>query len=349
VNAHSHLEYRGLQGKLSEAEYWPWIRAITKAKLEQSPADVELDCRQAAAENVSAGVRLIAEHSDRPFAGAALDEAGLQGVIFQEVITRFESDGPDARLELARARLRGQATDGNRIASYYAPHAYQTVDAATLRGFGCSDEPFSMHVAETDLENQLTLQGTGTIADFFRELSIPYAPTGKRLVPTLDGLGLVRRNAQFVHCCALEDAEITLLAERGVAVAHCPRSNRNLNCPIAPVREMLDAGIKVGLGLDSAASSGPIDMFEEMRCALDVSRQRGKPVTAEEVWLMATEIGADSLRFAVPAIADWRIETGSDVELIRIHVAGVKSMEGLIRQGSPQRVEWSHPQQLPSV
>ena len=61
------------------------------------------------------------------------------------------------------------------------------------------------------------------------------------------------------------------LAEGEVMIAHCPRSNLNLGCPLPDVRRMLDMGLKVGLGMDSPASSGPIDMFAEMRAMMTVS------------------------------------------------------------------------------
>ena len=107
----------------------------------------------------------------------------------------------------------------------------------------------------------------------------------------------------------------------------------NLNCPTAPVRQMLDAGILVGLGLDSAASSGPIDMFEEMRAVSVLIRP-------EEIWNMATTMGADSIRFAAHELPAWRIERGSSVPLIKINVTDAYSTEELIERGSPDRVEW---------
>src|SRR5262249_13723713 len=152
--------------------------------------------------------------------------------------------------------------------------------------------------------------------------------------------GLVRPGAQFVHCCAIEHDDVHLLANHRVTVAHCPRSNVRLKCPVAPVREMLDAGILVGLGLDSPASSGPIGMFAEMRSALSVSMERGKPVTPEEVWRMATSMGADSLRAAVPELPKWRIEPGSQVPLIAIHLSTAQTVDDLIQRGTPDKVKW---------
>ena len=88
-----------------------------------------------------------------------------------------------------------------------------------------------------------------------------------------------------------DDEEIALLAEHDVAVAHCPRSNALLGLGIAPVAELLDAGVRVGIGTDSPASTPSFDMFEEMRTAIALARLRnGGPsaMSAERVLELAT-------------------------------------------------------------
>lgn len=334
VNAHSHMEYRGMQGKIQETEYWPWIREITRLKQAESALDVEEACLLAAQENRRTGVALIGEHSDRPYAGKALAQAGLGGVIFQEVITFFERETREEKLRRVRMGAdQNQAASG--IPVFLSPHAYHTVDPQTLREIGASGEPFSIHVAETPLESQFTRTGTGAIADFYRANGVPFEPSGKSMVETLDALGLARQGAQFVHCCAVSQSEIELMAAKGVKIAHCPRSNSRLKCPAAPVREMLDAGIDVGLGLDSPASSGPIDMFEEMRAALAVSVERGKPLTPEEIWRMATHPKSLPVESR-----QWEIAPGSATPLIKIAVPGALHTSDLIERAMAGDVEF---------
>lgn len=100
---------------------------------------------------------------------------------------------------------------------------------------------------------------------------------------------------------------------------------------------MLDAGIELGLGLDSAASSGPIDMFAEMRAAIEVSHARGEPVTPEEVWKMATNACSLPLLNTPEA---WDIVIGSTVPLIEVHVEQPRDTYDLIERGSPQLIRW---------
>jgi 5-methylthioadenosine/S-adenosylhomocysteine deaminase len=99
----------------------------------------------------------------------------------------------------------------------------------------------------------------------------------------------------------VDDEEIALLAESGVAVAHCPRSNAQLGCGIAPLRRLLDAGVTVGLGTDSPASAPSFDLFEELRAAVFFARareQRPDALTAAEALELATIGSARALGLA---------------------------------------------------
>lgn len=338
VNAHSHLEYRGMQDKVKATEYWPWIQEVVEFKRRESEVRVRQEAIAAAHENHRSGVALLAEHSDRPFAATAMMSAGLEGAIFQEAITIFDQDDRFKKLGEVRRKAMEQAKLWRRPI-FLTPHAYQTVDRQTLSEFGGSGEPISIHVAETPLESTFTVDGTGSIGDFYRQHGVSIEPTGKAIVPSLRDLGLVRKGVQFVHCCDLGAADIRILADAGVAVAHCPRSNQRLNCPPAPIREMLDAGIMVGLGMDSPASSGAIDMFAEMRCALRIAEHREKHLRPEEVWRMATDPAV--LRFAIPNPPCWDIKVGTRPKLIKIQVPDASCVRDVIEHGSPAKVSWA--------
>jgi cytosine/adenosine deaminase-related metal-dependent hydrolase len=337
VNAHSHLEYRGLQGKIKSQAYWPWIMELVGLKKGESDVRVRQECIGAAHENKKTGVGLIAEHSDRPFAATALVSAGIGGAIFQETITVAEAHCRREKLASIRRKAQDQAKIWRKPV-FLSPHALHTVDEDTIREFGTSNEPISIHAAESKLESQWTRDATGPIADFRRANGYDVLASGRSVVQTLADIGLLRSNAQLVHCCDVDAHDVSLIARSGASVAHCPRSNLQLNCPPAPIREMLDAGIKVGLGMDSPASSGQIDMFDEMRAALRVSKDRGQPLTAEEVWKMATS--AKSIEFAMAGPLSWTIEPGSTVALIKINLSAASTVEDLIERGTPAKVTW---------
>jgi 5-methylthioadenosine/S-adenosylhomocysteine deaminase len=333
VNAHSHLEYFGLQGQIQERDYWPWIREITRLKLGQTPQDVVADCLGAARENVCSGIGWIGEHSDRQGSAEAIESAGLRGTVYFEIITFFERDNPCPKLDALLARLSGPRPNGVQFG--VAPHAPHTVDEATLRRVSTFDVPISIHVAESADETRHFQEGEGAVSEFFRSHGYPVEPQGCSSVEYLRRLGLCREGAQFVHCCDVGDSDIEIMARSRVAVAHCPRTNRNLGCRIAPVRRMIESGLEVGVGLDSAASSGPIDMFAEMRCALESAELLGEPLSSESVWSMATDRGARTL-----GIENWTLRTGWSGPMIRINADFTGSLSDVLGQASPKDVTW---------
>lgn len=337
VNAHSHFEYRGLMGRVEERDFFGWIQRLTQLKGEQAEEEVRSDARTAARENRASGIALVGEHFDRPYSPAAVREVGLKGRLFAEVITFLEHESPQQKLETVSKKA-AEASRASGLPAYVNPHALYTVDEPTLRWIARQGTPLSLHLAESRAEAELFRTGTGPFAEMMTSVGFPLPPSGFTPVEFASSLGLLRDNAQLVHCCEVSESDIARIAESGASVAHCPRSNEALSCPIAPIRQMLRSGITVGLGLDSAASSGPVDMFAEMSAAVRLSRERGEPISAEECWQMATEGGARSL-----GMDSWVLAEGWSGPLLEIHVPDALSVEDLIERGSPGKVVWRDP------
>jgi 5-methylthioadenosine/S-adenosylhomocysteine deaminase len=135
-----------------------------------------------------------------------------------------------------------------------------------------------MHVHETNEEIQTSIQ-----------------KHGRRPLQRIDDLGLVNSLLTAVHMTQLLDDEISLLAERGVSVVHCPESNLKLASGFCPTARLLEAGVNVALGTDGAASNNDLDMFGEMRSAALLGKGvagDAAALTAEDTLAMATINGA---------------------------------------------------------
>jgi 5-methylthioadenosine/S-adenosylhomocysteine deaminase len=99
----------------------------------------------------------------------------------------------------------------------------------------------------------------------------------------------------------LQDDEITLCAERGAQVVHCPESNMKLASGFCPVQKLLDAGVNVALGTDGAASNNDLDMFGELRTAALLTKAvagDASALPATRALEMATLSGAKALGLA---------------------------------------------------
>lgn len=331
ANVHSHLEYRGFQSKIQSSNYWEWIRELTEMKASQDLDQVKADCILAAQENKATGVGLIGEHSDRPFSGAVLAGVGIRGKVFQEVITFLESDSPAEKLALVKKKMEGQRAEvlaaGGGLRLMLAPHALYTVDKATLASFQPGAP--SIHLAESPVENEYFESGTGPIAELYAKFQVQRNLSNRSAVREAVDIGVVGSGTQCVHCCAVSNDDIELLAQVGAVIAHCPRSNIALGCPPAPIEEMLATGLKIGIGMDSPASSGEIDFFAEMRAVTGVS--------ADKIWEMGTTMGAATLGFS-----DWGVydsEEAADQPYIKIQSPALTVQE-LIEFGNPAQVEW---------
>ena len=110
-------------------------------------------------------------------------------------------------------------------------------------------------------------------------------------VALLHGLGLLDAKTVCVHCVWLEEGDIDLLRESGAKVVTCPESNMKLGSGIAPLAELLAAGVPVGLGTDGCASNNDLDLFQEMgSCARlhKVAAHEPTRIPAAELLGMAT-------------------------------------------------------------
>jgi 5-methylthioadenosine/S-adenosylhomocysteine deaminase len=268
VNAHSHLEYAVYAGFGDGLAFPPWIDLHVTRKRRLLDGDAVAIARLGAAECLRSGIGTLADASFTGAAAPACTELGLRALVHLEVF----GDDPAAaleRFESLHAGVDGFSSDRVRLG--VSPHAPYTTSAdvyAACAGLGL---PLATHIAESAAEGEWLLHGSGPMAEAGPLLVAPPCTTGARL---LADRGLLGRGVLAAHCVYVDEDEIGLLAEHDVAVAHCPRSNAILGCGAAPLAELLTAGIRVGLGTDSPASTPSFDLFEEMRAAVYTARTR---------------------------------------------------------------------------
>jgi 5-methylthioadenosine/S-adenosylhomocysteine deaminase len=134
------------------------------------------------------------------------------------------------------------------------------------------------------------------------EVKMSLDETGMRPITWLSKIGVLDENAQIVHAVWPDESEINLLAKSGATVVHCPVSNAVLGSGIAPIRKMLDQGVKVHLGTDGSASNDTQDCFENMKMAICLARAanlNSAELSVQEALKMAS--GNHELRVGKPA------------------------------------------------
>ncbi|HEX3049068.1 MAG TPA: amidohydrolase family protein, partial [Aggregatilineaceae bacterium] len=166
-----------------------------------------------------------------------------------------------------------------------APHAPYT----------CTDEILRA-CAELALEYNVPL--LTHILETRQEAEDSWTQFEKKVVDRVSELGVFRAKTLAAHCVHVDSPQIKTLHDCGVSVAHNPTSNLKLASGIAPVKEMMDRGVILGIGTDGAASNNDLDMFEEMRlAALLVKGATFDPTAlpARDALYMATRGGAQAL------------------------------------------------------
>ena len=333
VNAHSHLEYAVYAGFGDGAPFGQWLRTHVERKRRLELADMVAIARCGVADSFRTGITTTADYSFSGAAAIAAAELGLRATVYLEV---FADDPEDARRAFEEKRALVEETPLVTIG--ISPHAPYTCSLETYRWCLSLGIPVGTHLAESAGENEWLEHGTGVLEG----IPILVPPTGKRAVASLEEV--LGPDLLCAHCVDVSADEIELLAERGVRIAHCPRSNALLGCGVAPIAAMQAAGSVVGLGTDSPASTPSFDVFEEMRAAVYAARaleRRPEALSAADVLRLATSDAARALRI------DDRVGTltpGKRADLAVVSLAGSlyhpveDPAAAVVFGGSPERV-----------
>jgi cytosine/adenosine deaminase-related metal-dependent hydrolase len=306
VNTHHHLYQTLTRTRAQEADLFTWLRTLYPV---WSRIDAESEyaaARTGLAELALSGCTTVFDHHYVfPRGREGLIEAEVQAA--QEIGVRIVasrgsmdlgvSDGglpPDELVEdldavLAETERLAAALHepgpGARVQLAVAPCSPFSVtgrlmeeSAALARRLGL---PLHTHLAETVEEEEYCVELYGC-----------------RPVEYLDRLGWLADDVWCAHCVHLSEQDIAQFASTGTGVAHCPTSNLRLGAGVAPVRDMLDAGVRVGLGVDGSASNERSDLFFEVKQAMLVARGRGggTAMTARQAIRLGTRGGAAVLR-----------------------------------------------------
>jgi cytosine/adenosine deaminase-related metal-dependent hydrolase len=308
VNTHSHIEYTILRGIEEDLSFFPWIRSLIAWKQHLEPEDWLVSAQAGAIEMALTGVTTVGDASDSGASVSALAVVGIRGIVFREFFGI--ENVPDSSVLLAQledklSHMQGQiARFGihNRLAVGVSPHAPYTVRADLFEPLGefCQEHslPQMIHLDESREEMDWMRTGTGPFAEMFERRGLPWEAQGSSSFQYVRNCGGFTVPTIAVHCVHLDSGDEQSLARDGVSVAHCPRSNAKLGAGIAPVSDLINAGLEVGLGTDSPLTANSMDFFEEIRAMVFQSRLReenGASIRTRKALEIATHGGARAL------------------------------------------------------
>lgn len=314
VNAHTHVPMTLMRGLADDLRLDVWLLGYMMPVEREfvSPDFVDLGTRLAAAEMIRSGITTFADmYYFEDHVAQATAEVGLRGVCAQTVLKFPTPDAQSYEESLAHSRDFIQRWKGHPlIIPAVAPHAPFTCTEEILQACATLalefDVPLHIHISETAVE----------VENMRKEQGMPVVPYVKKL-------NLLEAKVTAAHCVHIDEGEMRTFLHYNTGVAHNPSSNLKLASGIAPVKRMLDLGLKVGIGTDGPASNNDLDMFEEIRLTSFLAKgSTGDPTVlpARQTLAMATSLGAQALH-----IGDitGSLEPSKRADLILIDISSV--------------------------
>jgi cytosine/adenosine deaminase-related metal-dependent hydrolase len=349
VNTHHHLYQTLTRARAQQGTLFEWL-----VELYPTWARVDAEAEYAAARTGLAELALsgcgtvfdhhyVFPHGEDGLVEAevqAARELGVRIVASRGSMDLGESHGglpPDSVVEPIDRIL----ADTQRLAALHEPGPGARVQIAVAP---CS--PFSvtreLMTESAGLARALGLQLHTHLAETVEEEEFCRERFGCTPVEYLEQLGWLAGDVWCAHCVHLSDEQVGRFAATGTGVAHCPTSNLRLGAGIAPVRKLLDAGVRVGLGVDGSASNERGDLLFDVKQALLVARALGGPqaLSARESLRLATRGGAavlarDDIGELAPGkcadVAVWRTDG--------LELGGAGDPVGALVLSGPHRVD----------
>ncbi len=292
VNAHTHLTLSALSGVVAPSPFAVWLPQLVAALKPWEIADHEASGVVGAEECLCCGVTVVGDIAYGAAEVASASAAGLGGVYYWELLG-MRADQVESALDVLRFP-RDRSAYGDRVVCGLSPHSPYTSGPELLRAV---DElaqklgvPSAVHLAESEAEMQLLLDGTGPLAATAMRTAFGFKPPATTPVEYVAALGALE-GTTAVHLCHVTPREIELLALHARGAVTCPRSNRYLGNPPPSITPLLDAGIAVGIGTDSSASNVDLDLAAELR----VLQSAEKSLTPTALLHLATLGGAQAI------------------------------------------------------
>lgn len=286
INCHNHAAMALFRGYSDDLRLMDWLsKKIWPAEEKLKPEDIYWGSLLAIAEMIRSGTTTFADmYMSMEQVAKAVHQSGIRASLSRGMV--YSPQQPTSNLDEGELFVEKfhNASDG-RITCMFGPHAPFTCPpdflTAVMNRAAKHNVPIHIHLAETS-----------------EEVDIMFKKYGKSPTKYLADLGLFKHHVLLAHAVNLSQADVFLLQGIKGGVSHNPVSNMKLGCGVAPILLMHELGITVGMGTDGAGSATTLDMFEEMKAAAWMHKNKTQDppaVNAEDILRMATCEGAKVL------------------------------------------------------
>ncbi len=269
VNPHTHLELTCYAGQLEPAPLWDWLLQLVK--LRRAPGQIGREQQgvlDGAWQSLRAGVTCVGDISRRNLNWPVLRSVPIRKVCFVELLSL--ADEPPRNLAELQVGV-AEVEEDPLLTAGITPHAPYTVPADQMRGAvelaTTLNRPWCIHWAETPEELAFLRGDVGALPKFVAQLLAQYDLTSPQVAPikALEACCAGARPGILAHCNYIAPGDAERLAAMGHTVVYCPRAHRFFGHAPHPYRELIDAGVTVAIGTDSAVGNENLALLEEVR------------------------------------------------------------------------------------
>jgi cytosine/adenosine deaminase-related metal-dependent hydrolase len=345
VNAHTHLELSWMRGRVPPAQkFTDWVKTLFAIR---GRPDGAMSAQQVVAiddairEAQDCGTAAVGDISNSMMSAKPMQQLGLDGVVFHELLGFKERDG--GLLDATRAMR--VAAAGARVDVSLAPHAPYSTSLELFKAIRSavseSECPImSVHLGESAEEVELIEKGSGPWRGMLEAIG---AWRDDWQVPACDPLsyldrhGVIDEKTLVVHGVQFSDHALARLAEIGATLVTCPRSNQWVGVGYPPIERFYKSGVKLAVGTDSLASVEDLNLFSELK----TMRWLAPNVPAAKLLESATLVGARALGLDH---SFGSLTPGKGAAVLEVKLPGtVEDVEEYLVSGiQPQQITWAY-------
>ena len=350
INAHTHLDMTfhqehaldPVRNPNQDVNFVDWLISCIDYKRKQSHERLRDAVKEGISQSIEAGTTCVGDMGSYEGVYQCLNEAGLRGVVFPEVMS-FDSRIAQDLFEAAMSIVeRYMDSDSDLITVGLAPYSPFTLSRNLLKIMAqycwSSNIPLMMHTAESFSEMEFFFDSTGDIATKL----FPNVGWGEDLPPAfrkspiayLDEIEFLGAKPILAGCVQVSSNDMERMSAKGAQVVWCPRSNNYLKLGQAPVVKMSQAGIPIALATDGLSSNNSLSLWDEMRFAKGMV----PGLSAENLLKMVTLEAAKILGVS-EQVGSLKIGKRSDYLIVNIDTDTDHVYEALIDGGHDYRVQ----------
>jgi 5-methylthioadenosine/S-adenosylhomocysteine deaminase len=338
VNPHTHLENTNFAETIKRPQTFnKWLLQMVRLVRSQTFEDALQASERGIEQLTKFGVTCVGEFSRLGASFQALKNSMLRAVVFKEFICLRDEDAERQLGELAQWLNDAKELTNPLLNIGLGPHApYTVTPTAFRRVIGLAQKEncrLCVHAAESPSERKLVERRKGMWRWWLGSV-LRGAPIGLSPIRYLDWLGILQPKTLLVHCVQVDDADIALLADRQVWVAHCPRSNANLKVGLMPLEKMLSAGVKVCLATDGLASVDSLSPLDEIRFAIKLAQEHPKlyPTLPPSRWLRMVTLDAAASLGLGKVVGSLEVGKQADIAVFQVNAGFDDPYDALINE-----------------